>query len=352
MPTDEDEDQIMARTGKPPAFQWYGRDFLVAMHGCTLEEIGAAAKLRSVQWEHGPQGSSPAELARALGCTPAKATKLLPALGRIFTEIPGKKLSDLELETQREDMAKYRQIQSEKGIASAASKSLKTAEIGSTAVESRLNLRLQPEKQPQVQPGAQPQVNSAYCDLRTAKEQEQKQESVGLAIAAPPASQPEKPQRPIRSVTSLPAHRRQQTATDALTVLSALNAARSRVLPGARGLRPIAENTKLIEARLLSGNSVEDCLHVIAVREAEVAKNPSAAQWFNAVTPFRPENFGMSLGKEIDMVDAPAPVRSQGMHRGGDEPTGDAYDESPVLKAKREAKRIAEQALRLTGGSK
>lgn len=81
-------------------------------------------------------------------------------------------------------------------------------------------------------------------------------------------------------------------------VLAALNAARRRVIDGAREIRPTPENTKHIGARLTAGNTLDDCLHVVAVCEAEVRDSPDAAQWFNAVTPFRPENFAMKVARE------------------------------------------------------
>jgi hypothetical protein len=81
-------------------------------------------------------------------------------------------------------------------------------------------------------------------------------------------------------------------------VLEALNASRKRVLPGARALRSIPSNTEQIMARLKEGSTVEECLHVIAVTEAEVRKKPDeSGQWFDAVTPFRRENFGRKLGR-------------------------------------------------------
>lgn len=90
-----------------------------------------------------------------------------------------------------------------------------------------------------------------------------------------------------------------EAIASAVQVLQALNVARKRAIPTARALGPIASNLEQIRARLKEGATVEDCLHVIAVIEAEVRRDKSgeAAQWFDAVTSFRRENFGRKLGR-------------------------------------------------------
>lgn len=84
---------------------------------------------------------------------------------------------------------------------------------------------------------------------------------------------------------------------EAPRVLSALSSARKRVQPAARDLRPTAENLKLISDRLRGGNTVEECLAVVEVCEAECRRDRQAFQWFNAVSPFRPENFARKLAR-------------------------------------------------------
>jgi len=78
-------------------------------------------------------------------------------------------------------------------------------------------------------------------------------------------------------------------------VLEALNAARKRAMPNCRGITCTPESLKHISERLDAGATVEDCLHVIAVLEAEVRKKPEASRWFNHETPFRPDNFARNL---------------------------------------------------------
>jgi hypothetical protein len=75
---------------------------------------------------------------------------------------------------------------------------------------------------------------------------------------------------------------------DAERVLDALNAARQRVIAGAREIRPSYSALALVADLGL------------AVGEAEVRSNPDAAQWFDAVSPFRPENFERRLARTLD----------------------------------------------------
>jgi hypothetical protein len=84
-------------------------------------------------------------------------------------------------------------------------------------------------------------------------------------------------------------------ATPALTVLAALSAARRRVIPGGREIRPTYSSLSGIAARLEAGRTVDECLAVIENCEGETRKRPESAQWFDAVSPWRPENFERRL---------------------------------------------------------
>jgi hypothetical protein len=88
---------------------------------------------------------------------------------------------------------------------------------------------------------------------------------------------------------------------DELAALAALNDARTRVIAGARPLKPTSTNLKYITERLRE-HSIEDLQHVIAVCEAEVKADPDQAQWFDAVTPFRPDNFARKLARQPGAV--------------------------------------------------
>jgi hypothetical protein len=86
---------------------------------------------------------------------------------------------------------------------------------------------------------------------------------------------------------------------DVLEVLAELNRQRSIAIPGSRPLEPVKSNTSLIADRLDEGNSVEACLHVIAVCAEETRADADVGKWFNAVTPFRPDNFARKVARTV-----------------------------------------------------
>jgi hypothetical protein len=86
----------------------------------------------------------------------------------------------------------------------------------------------------------------------------------------------------------------------AADVLEALNAARQRVNPNARGFGATKPNLRHIADRLKEGATVDDCLHVIAVSEAETRRDPTVERWMNPVTLFRPDNFARKLAVTVD----------------------------------------------------
>lgn len=81
----------------------------------------------------------------------------------------------------------------------------------------------------------------------------------------------------------------------ALQVLEQLNAARKRVIAGARDIRPTYSSLGGIAARLDAGKTCPECLAVIENCENEVRRRPDSAKWFDAVSPWRPENFERHL---------------------------------------------------------
>lgn len=103
--------------------------------------------------------------------------------------------------------------------------------------------------------------------------------------------------------------------SNARGVLAALSDARLRCVKDARALRATDDNLKGIIARLEAGATVDDCLHVIAVREAEVTANPESAQWFNAVTPFTSDQFTRAIGQTVGTVTRPAAAPRPQAHR-------------------------------------
>jgi hypothetical protein len=92
----------------------------------------------------------------------------------------------------------------------------------------------------------------------------------------------------------------------ATSVLEALNAARRRLDANARGSKPTFATLKFIAERLEDGHSVDDCLHVIAVCEAESKKNSKSYDYFDHKTPFRSDNFAVKHAKSVDGPDESA----------------------------------------------
>jgi len=88
------------------------------------------------------------------------------------------------------------------------------------------------------------------------------------------------------------------TQEQATALLAELSAARRRIDPKARELSPIPANLRHISERLSEGASVDDVRHVIAVCEAECKAIPTAFQWFDAVSPFRADNFARKIARD------------------------------------------------------
>jgi hypothetical protein len=88
------------------------------------------------------------------------------------------------------------------------------------------------------------------------------------------------------------------------TVLDALNASRKRVRPSSRGISASYDSLGHIAARLEAGKSTADCLHVVEVCEAECRRDADSFKWFDAVTPFRPENFERKSAADPTLIAA------------------------------------------------
>lgn len=105
-------------------------------------------------------------------------------------------------------------------------------------------------------------------------------------------------------------------------LLAELNAARKRVRPSSRDYSATTDNLRFIAERLQRGATEADVKHVILVREAECRSSPDAFQWFDAVTPFRPEPFAKAIGRDPNNQPiarpAPPPQRTHGPRPVGD----------------------------------
>lgn len=125
--------------GKSPAFQFYASDFLTGTFTMSLQEVGAYIRLLCYQWDKGPIPTDARDRARIMGCAKAQEVQLWKRLSPKFV------VTDLEdgyinerLEEERRKQAEYRQRQSDKGKASAATRKQPDSNHGSTTAESRL----------------------------------------------------------------------------------------------------------------------------------------------------------------------------------------------------------------------
>lgn len=92
-------------------------------------------------------------------------------------------------------------------------------------------------------------------------------------------------------------------------VLGAVNVARKRLRPSSRGISASYDSLSHIAARLDAGKSAADCLHVVEVCEAECRRSADSFRWFDAVTPFRPENFERKSASDPALIAGEAEAR-------------------------------------------
>lgn len=122
-----------------------------------------------------------------------------------------------------------------------------------------------------------------------------KGEPIGSGSAVPKGSPNTPAPAPAPASSQEPGGGGRPTPIDA--IWSALNAARKRAIPGARDLRGSKSERARVSKLLSDGYTVADCMAVIANYEREVKADPTKAQWFDAVTPWRPENFSRQLAR-------------------------------------------------------
>ena len=102
---------------KPPAFQFYARDWLVGTARLTLEEEGAYIRLLAHQWIDGHIPTDERERARLLGVDLRKLRRIFVKLGKHFPAGSNGGLKNVRLEDERRKQAEYRELQSKKGKA-------------------------------------------------------------------------------------------------------------------------------------------------------------------------------------------------------------------------------------------
>lgn len=92
-------------------------------------------------------------------------------------------------------------------------------------------------------------------------------------------------------------------------LLGELSAARRRCNPACVELKPLPAHLGELTGRLRDGHTADEIRCVIACLEASVKAGSYKAEYFNAVNPFRRNNFGGHLGKSPDSILPAQPVR-------------------------------------------
>lgn len=142
---------------KSPAFQFYPKDFLtdVKQMSMSLAEAGAYWRLCCHCWLEGDLPADLKVLGRLCGATARQIKEMWPALGPCFLQVDGK-LRHKRLDQERDKQLLYRQEQSDKGRASAASRAATKANRTATGGQPEVN---RGSTEPSTEP--QPEVKSS-----------------------------------------------------------------------------------------------------------------------------------------------------------------------------------------------
>lgn len=122
-----------------PAFQFYANDFLTGTLSLSLEECGAYVTLLAYQWDHGAVPDGHAARARICRCSLAQVKRVWIGIATKFQQGPDGLWRNARLERERDKQAAYRELQRDKGLASA---------------RTRWGTKPKPSHQPDGQPGS------------------------------------------------------------------------------------------------------------------------------------------------------------------------------------------------------
>jgi uncharacterized protein YdaU (DUF1376 family) len=89
---------------------------------------------------------------------------------------------------------------------------------------------------------------------------------------------------------------------------------RMKYIPGSRALVGNDERLTRVAERLEAGHTEQDCQHVLRVYAEEATKGPESARWFNGETNWRPDNFDRAMGRTLTPAYTPthaAPKREE-----------------------------------------
>lgn len=267
---------------KRPWFPFYPADWLGErnVRMISREARSCYFDLLCEIWSHGPVNDDPDFCAHLLNESPRGFRKIWAEIRPLFFEISPGKLSQNRLEFERNEA----EHKAEKARNSAQSRWSNNANALPTHSERNANgmlARASSQSHPQSHPQSQIQDPPIVPPEPPAPEP--------LKLAAPSAAA----RAPKKSVKKLDDWQKQ-----AEPLLAELNAARKRVRPSSRDYSATADNLRGITERLAKGATAEDVKHVILVGEVECRDNPDSFQWFDAVSPFRADNFARKLGRD------------------------------------------------------
>lgn len=94
---------------RPPAFQFYAKDFLVGVMGMTDQEIGVYVKMLAIQWERGALPSKPSEIRAEIGSKSLPSARVLAK----FEAGPDGLLRNSRLELERQKQESFRRSRSD-----------------------------------------------------------------------------------------------------------------------------------------------------------------------------------------------------------------------------------------------
>lgn len=298
---------------RPPAFQWYPRDFAFATQSWTNEEVGAYMRLLNEAWfqpEPGHLPNDPARLAKLAHMSPRQWARCSPTiLSEFKTSSCGTKIYNRRMVSTFQALESFSELQRARGKRGAEVRwsedqddTMATAIARPSSGDAPAMLRLSSGDGASIA-GRWPSDGSAICNLQSADQNQTdlipKQADLSLAplVAGLPAL-PGKPSASQRRTVD-------RWRAEASKVLEAINAARRRLRPAARGSAPSYDSLAHIADRLEAGKTLEDCLHVVAVCEAECrahvgdGRTADPFKWFDAISPFRPENFERKVIAEL-----------------------------------------------------
>jgi uncharacterized protein YdaU (DUF1376 family) len=311
----------MKMSGKRlPFMPFYVEDFLndERVETASLEVIGAYVLLLCRAWMPQYSGylpNDPKLLARWCHCSPPKWRAISDSVTGLFSRSLDNRYLYQKRQVQELEAAEGRR----QHAISAAADRWQASDKTETDPKSSIN---RASIEHAVEHHVEHQSSMPFGDAQTMQSEISEVRSQKLPPFIPP-SQGGVPLTLSANAADKPKRRKPAKGShpQAAEILEALNAARKRVIPGARTLRPLEANLEHISARLSDGNTVEDCLHVIAVREAEAKAKPDSRQWFNQVTPFIAMNFARTLADTPERAGAisayPHPSKSNGGAAGG-----------------------------------